>query len=199
MKSSMSMVVVVLLSPKMMIALLPGKFVGNCSHSLAHPELTQGGPTSHLWSYSRFFLPWSSLMRWKKAMPSLLTIDFGATVAIPEYTSILLVAVVLPHASFVGRNDIFRVIPWINIEAGSWYRTQSGEALRGWTKWVPLCWTSSIKVSVWLQALPRLSTDVVVIGSHWAGQRGVLLPSNYCLGEGRGMEEKKPPNLEAGN
>lgn len=54
------------------------------------------------------------------------------------------------------------------------------------TKWLPLCWTSSIKVRVWLQALPRLSADLVVIGSPWAGQKGVLLPGNYCLGEENG-------------
>lgn len=44
-------------------------------------------------------------------MLSLLVIDLGATVAIPEYNSILVVDVVLPPPSFVVRNEIFRVIP----------------------------------------------------------------------------------------
>lgn len=184
--------VVVLLAPIVMIALLPGEFVGSCSHSLARPELTQGRPTSHLWSYSRCFLPWSSFMYWKKAIPSLLIIDFGATVAIPEYNSILVVDVVFLHALYVGRNGVFRVIPWINIEAGSWCWTPSGEALRGWTKWLPLCWTSSIKVSVWLQALPRLSAGMVVIECHWAGQKGVPLAAIIAWGWGGEWKKQTP-------
>lgn len=81
-------------------------------------------------------------------------IDFGATVAIPEYNSILVVDVALPHASFVGRIEIFRVIPWINTEAGS--SMGVGPQVEGhsdWAKWLRLCWTPLIKFSVWLQAL----------------------------------------------
>lgn len=44
-------------------------------------------------------------------MPGLLIIDFGATVAMPEYNSILVFDVVLPLASYVGRNEIFMVTP----------------------------------------------------------------------------------------
>lgn len=66
------------------------------------------------------------------------------------------------------------------------------------TKWLPLCWTPSAEVRVWLQALPRLSPDLVVIEPPWAGQKGVLLPSNYCLGEGRGTEETNPQNWRQG-
>lgn len=39
---------------------------------------------------------------------------------------------------------------------------------------------------------------MVVIGSHWAGQKGVLLLSNYCLGEGREMEETNPQTWRQG-
>lgn len=51
---------------------------------------------------------------------------------------------------------------------------------------------------MWLQALPRLSADLVGIGSHWAGRKGVLLPSNYCLRVGRGMEETNPQTWRQG-
>lgn len=47
----------------------------------------------------------------KKTTPNIFVIDFGATVVIPEYNSILVVDVALPRASFVGRIEIFRVIP----------------------------------------------------------------------------------------
>lgn len=51
---------------------------------------------------------------------------------------------------------------------------------------------------MWSRAVPRLSADTVVIGSHQAGQKGVLLHSNYRLGEGGGEEGKNPQTWRQG-